>query len=244
MTLISRLVAPHAGGIGRRRVPLREAPNRDRRGPACSPTAPARPRRPRPARRAPLRGVPAAALAAGCHGVDLSPPPQRRTVRGARPVLGLAGLLGPGDMEAAQTLADVTAAYLVKPRPGRSWGTPPRRSTAGPSTTPSPAFPIGPPLRAPRPCPVAQPVPAPVAILFVDLDRFKLVNDTGHRIGDGLLVAVAERMAGLIRPGDTLAPALGGRVRHRLRGDHREASDRHDRPEIVEGWRHRSSWTR
>ncbi len=49
-----------------------------------------------------------------------------------------------------------------------------------------------------------------LAVMFIDVDRFKLVNDTfGHAEGDALLRAIASRLSATLRRGDTLA-RLGG----------------------------------
>jgi diguanylate cyclase (GGDEF)-like protein/PAS domain S-box-containing protein len=51
---------------------------------------------------------------------------------------------------------------------------------------------------------------AEVAVVLLDIDNFKLVNDSlGHGAGDELLMEIAPRLAGALRPGDTIA-RLGG----------------------------------
>jgi diguanylate cyclase (GGDEF)-like protein len=51
---------------------------------------------------------------------------------------------------------------------------------------------------------------SPIALLFLDFDDFKDINDSlGHDAGDKLLVALANRLADSLRPGDTIA-RLGG----------------------------------
>jgi diguanylate cyclase (GGDEF)-like protein/PAS domain S-box-containing protein len=60
-----------------------------------------------------------------------------------------------------------------------------------------------------------------LAVIFLDLDRFKQVNDTlGHAAGDALLKAVSERLAESVREGDTVARLAGDEFTLLLPGIH------------------------
>jgi diguanylate cyclase (GGDEF)-like protein len=63
--------------------------------------------------------------------------------------------------------------------------------------------------------------PAPLGIIYLDLDGFKEVNDScGHPVGDALLVAVAHRLRDNTRPGDTTARLGGDEFAMLLDGTH------------------------
>ncbi len=50
----------------------------------------------------------------------------------------------------------------------------------------------------------------PIAVLFLDVDRFKAINDVlGHGVGDRVLIAVAERLRSTVRAGDVVARLAG-----------------------------------
>jgi diguanylate cyclase (GGDEF)-like protein len=122
------------------------------------------------------------------------------------------GPLSALSMTGAQTLADVAAAYLINAQ---------ARADLQDSSDQSRVAALHDPLTGlPNRVLILQLVEhafraghrsgRTAAVFFVDLDRFKAINDTyGHQVGDELLVAVAERLTGILRPGDSLARLSG-----------------------------------
>jgi diguanylate cyclase (GGDEF)-like protein len=123
-----------------------------------------------------------------------------------------AGAMDSAAMDAAQTLADVAAAYLLNAQRRAELSEAAERSRKRAMHDELTGLPNRglllerlnhAVLRGRRSGKLA-------AVLFADLDNFKAVNDAhGHRVGDELLVAVAGRLAAVLRPGDTLARLSG-----------------------------------
>jgi diguanylate cyclase (GGDEF)-like protein len=122
------------------------------------------------------------------------------------------GDLDDDQMVAAQTLADVATAYLLNAQARDDARATAERFRHSAVHDPLTGLPNRALLaqRLEHATQRARRSRTNAAILFADLDRFKLVNDTyGHQVGDELLVAVARRLRSLVRPGDTLARVSG-----------------------------------
>jgi diguanylate cyclase (GGDEF)-like protein len=122
------------------------------------------------------------------------------------------GPLSANAMVVAQTLADVTSAYLVNAQ---------ARADLLDSSTRAESISLHDPLTGlPNRILLLERIEHAllsrrrsgkhVAVLFIDLDDFKKVNDiSGHHVGDDLLIAIGVRIQHLMRPGDTLARLSG-----------------------------------
>ena len=122
------------------------------------------------------------------------------------------GALSASDERIAQVLADVAAAYLFNARARREAAD--RVAELRHSTLHDPLTGLANRLLfhelLEKARLRAQRSHHTTAVLFVDLDRFKAVNDRfGHAVGDALLVAVAAALSGAVRPGDSLARLSG-----------------------------------
>ena len=122
------------------------------------------------------------------------------------------GALSASEMSTAQTLADVAAAYLINAQARSDLQDSSDQSREAALHDPLTGLPnrvlmmefLEHTFRGSR-----RPGKAS-AVFFIDLDRFKQVNDTyGHQAGDALLIAVADRLTGVLRPGDSLARLSG-----------------------------------
>ena len=154
-----------------------------------------------------------AALDAGMRAVFTFPLRHRDRQLGALDLYRNAtGALDADDMTAAQTLADVTAAYLINAQARDRAREASERFRAAALHDALTGLPnrvlLG--QRLQHVAQRAQRSHTTVAVLFADLDQFKWINDThGHAVGDMVLIEVARRLSAVMRPGDTLARVSG-----------------------------------
>jgi diguanylate cyclase (GGDEF)-like protein len=122
------------------------------------------------------------------------------------------GALSPQSLGAAQTLANVTAAYLINAQARETLKDSSERSRElslhdGLTGLPNRTLMLD---RLEQAFQRTRRTGKTSAVMFVDLDGFKAVNDThGHSAGNQLLIAVATRLRGVLRPPDTVARMHG-----------------------------------
>jgi diguanylate cyclase (GGDEF)-like protein len=122
------------------------------------------------------------------------------------------GELDPGAMSAAEVLADVAAAYLFNARIRGQARESERELRHRSLHDPLTGLPNRTLLEERLDHAAQRAIGSEriLAVLFVDLDGFKAVNDRfGHQLGDQLLNAVGSRLSESLRPGDTLARLAG-----------------------------------
>ena len=122
------------------------------------------------------------------------------------------GPLLPKAMAAAKTLADVVTAYLMNARAREALQASSEQSRDAALHDPLTGLPNRVLMmeRMEHAFQRSRRSGKATAVLFMNLDRFKAVNDRfGHRVGDDLLIGVAQRLSSLLRPADTLARLAG-----------------------------------
>jgi len=122
------------------------------------------------------------------------------------------GSLPHDSLAAAQTLADVAAAYLLNAQTRADLEVASDRATEAALHDPLTKLPNRTLMleRLRHALARGRDAKSTCAVIFVDLNHFKAVNDSyGHRAGDELLVAVAARLRQALRPGDTVGRMSG-----------------------------------
>jgi diguanylate cyclase (GGDEF)-like protein len=153
------------------------------------------------------------ALRLGLHAVASVPLLAREQVWGALDLYRRApGPFDPTDLAAAQALADIACSYVVMAFDHELARSAQREADHAATHDALTGLPNRALLhdRLEHAVATAHRNGTPLALLFLDLDGFKAVNDAhGHLAGDQLLVQIASRLRGVLRRGDTLA-RLGG----------------------------------
>ena len=155
----------------------------------------------------------ARAVSLGLHAVAAVPLRARGRVWGALDLYRAEpGPFGPGDLATAEVLAEVACGYVVTAHDHDAARLAQQRAAHAATHDALTGLPNRALLhdRLDHAIAAARRRGSPLAVLFLDLDGFKAVNDVhGHQVGDRFLVEVASRLSGVVRAGDTLA-RLGG----------------------------------